>query len=272
MIVTAGVDIGSTASKAVVLVDGKPAAEVVGQSTVNPKRTADRIFDEALQKAGASRGDVRLVVGTGYGRTLVPFADKNVSEITCHGRGAHFLCPGARTVVDIGGQDTKVVHVDDRGNLLDFAMNDKCAAGTGRFLEAMARSMDVSFDQMEDAYFATSEARVISNMCSVFAESEVINLINDGVPLAPIVRGLLQSLAGRVSSLSRRLGLIEDVVMTGGVAKNRAVRHAIEAKLKVRLASVDDADPQTVGALGAALIAADLVKAGEGSRHERRVS
>lgn len=259
MTVTAGVDIGSTASKAVVLVDGVPAAEFVGQSTTNPKKTADRIFDEALRCAGIERRDVQFVVGTGYGRTLVPFADKNVSEITCHGRGAHFLCPTARTIIDIGGQDTKVVHVDERGNLLDFAMNDKCAAGTGRFLEAMARSMDVSFDEMEAAYFAGSEARVISSMCSVFAESEVINLINDGVALAPIVRGLLQSLAGRVSSLSRRLGLLQDVVMTGGVAKSRAVRDAIEGKLKAPLAPLRDADPQTVGALGAALIGADLV-------------
>jgi (R)-2-hydroxyacyl-CoA dehydratese activating ATPase len=259
MIVTAGVDIGSTASKAVILVDGVPAAEIVGQSTTNPAKTADRIFDEALRSVGMSREEVQFVVGTGYGRTLVPFADKNVSEITCHGRGAHFLCPSARTVIDIGGQDTKVVHVDERGNLLDFAMNDKCAAGTGRFLEAMARSMDVSFDEMEVAYFKGTDARVISNMCSVFAESEVINLINDGVPLAPIVRGLLQSLAGRVASLSRRLGLIDDVVMTGGVAKNRGVRDAIERKLKAPLSPLANADPQTVGALGASLIAADLV-------------
>ncbi len=264
MTVTAGVDIGSTASKAVVLRDDRPAAEVVGQSTTNPARTAEQIYDEALERDGLSRRDVDVVIGTGYGRTLVPFADKNVSEITCHGRGAHFLCPAARTIVDIGGQDTKVVHVDERGNLLDFAMNDKCAAGTGRFLEAMARSMDVTFEQMQEAYFAGTEARVISNMCSVFAESEVINLINDGVPIAPIVRGLLQSLAGRVSSLSRRLGLLPEVVMTGGVAKNPAVRDALERKLRVSLAALGDADPQTVGALGAALVGADLARAGKG--------
>ncbi|MFH1540166.1 MAG: acyl-CoA dehydratase activase, partial [bacterium] len=186
--------------------------------------------------------------------------DKNISEITCHGRGAHFLLPSVRTVIDIGGQDTKAICIDSKGNLLDFAMNDKCAAGTGRFLEAMARSMEIPVEEMEKYYFGDGAPCTITSMCSVFAESEVINLINDGVELPRIVKGLLLSLAGRVASLSRRLGLVEDVVMTGGVAKNSGVREAVEKQLKIKLKSFNGADPQLVGALGAALIAADFAE------------
>lgn len=260
--ITAGVDIGSTASKAVVLRDGKPASQVAGASTTNPKRTAEAIYRQALEAAGVEAGEVACVVGTGYGRTQVPFAHQNISEITCHGRGAHFLVPSIRTVIDIGGQDTKVILIDGAGNLLDFAMNDKCAAGTGRFLEAMARSMEISLEAMEEHYGGSGDPCVISNMCSVFAESEVINLVNDGVPLGPIVKGLLHSLASRVASIARRLGLQPEVAMTGGVARSRGVREALEAKLGVPLVGFGQQSPQLVGALGAAVVAADLARGG----------
>jgi predicted CoA-substrate-specific enzyme activase len=246
----------------VILFDGEPAQQVIGPSSTNPKRTAREIYEKALTAASADTSDVAYVVGTGYGRTQVEFADRNISEITCHGRGAHHICNSIRTVIDIGGQDTKAICIDSKGNLLDFAMNDKCAAGTGRFLEAMARSLLVPVEKMEDYYFLEGDARTITSMCSVFAESEVINLINDGVELPPIVKGLLLSLAGRVVTLARRVGLTEDIVLTGGVAKNRGVQSAIEQKLKVKLKGLDGIDPQIVGALGAALIAADFA-AGE---------
>ena len=262
MAVTAGVDIGSTASKAVILINGTPAGEIVGPSSTNPKRTAHEIYGQALSAAGINESEVAYIVGTGYGRTQVEFAHKNISEIICHGRGAHFLRPTVRTVIDIGGQDTKAICIDSQGNLLDFAMNDKCAAGTGRFLEAMARSMEIPLEKMEDYYFGDGDPCTITSMCSVFAESEVINLINDGVELSRIVKGLILSLASRVSALSRRLGLIEEIVMTGGVAKNSGVLRAIEEKLGIKLQSFNGADPQLVGALGAALIAADFA-AGE---------
>lgn len=261
MIITAGVDIGSTASKSVLLIDSKIAGEIIGPSTTNPKKTARDIYEQALVKAGVSPSDVHFTVGTGYGRTQVDFADKNISEITCHGRGAHFLAPTTRTVIDIGGQDTKAITIDSQGHLLDFVMNDKCAAGTGRFLEAMARSMEVPLEEMESYYFGEGDPCPITNMCSVFAESEVINLINDGMAMPRIVKGLLLSMATRVVSLTRRLGLIEDVVLTGGVAKNKGVRQALEEKLKISLCQLNGTDPQLVGALGAALIAADYVAA-----------
>ena len=258
MSITAGVDIGSTASKAVILFDGVPTGEVIGPSSTNPKRTAHEIYEQALTRAEIKASEVEYIVGTGYGRTQVEFADKNISEITCHGRGAHLLLPSVRTVIDIGGQDTKAICIDSQGNLLDFVMNDKCAAGTGRFLEAMSRSMEIPIENMEGYYFGDGEPCTITSMCSVFAESEVINLINDGVEMSRIIKGILLSLAGRVTSLTRRLGLVEDIVITGGVAKNRGVQKAVEKKLNIKLQSFNDADPQLVGALGAALIAADF--------------
>ncbi len=264
--ITAGVDIGSTASKAVVLSDGAVVGQVIGPSSTNPSRTAREIYAEALAQAGIRADAVVMVVGTGYGRTQVSFADHNVSEITCHGKGAHHLLPTVRTVIDIGGQDTKVISLDARGDLLDFAMNDKCAAGTGRFLEVMARSMDLSVESMTDHYSRDDEPCAITNMCSVFAESEVINLINDGVELPRIIKGLVRAMANRVAGLARRMGPDEDVTLTGGVAKNLGVREALEAKLAVPLRPLEGLDPQLVGALGAALSARELAGASEDKR------
>lgn len=266
LLATAGVDIGSTTSKAVVLVDGAVKSAVIGDSSTNPARTAEEIYERALADAGLTRAAVKYVVGTGYGRTRVAFADRDVSEITCHGRGANFLAPDCRTVIDIGGQDTKAICIDDKGNLLDFAMNDKCAAGTGRFLEAMARSLEVPVSEMSKHYFEDGRPCTISSMCSVFAESEVINLINDGIPMPRIVKGLLQSLANRVSAQVRRVGIVEQVVMTGGVAKNDGVRHALSTKLRVDVSACNGIDPQVVGALGAAVVAAESVLKDNGGR------
>jgi predicted CoA-substrate-specific enzyme activase len=264
-LVTAGVDIGSTATKAVVLRGGTAIARVVGRSSRSPARSAREIYGAALSEASLREEEVSFVVGTGYGRTQVPFAHRNISEITCHGRGAHHLRPAVRTVIDIGGQDTKVIHVDARGELLDFVMNDKCAAGTGRFLEAMARSLELSLERFAESYQPDGEACRITSMCSVFAESEVINLINDGVPLPRIVGGIFQSLAGRVAALALRIGLEEEVALTGGVARSPAVRELLERRLKLKLAPLGEGnDPQIVGALGAALCAAELASAGTG--------
>jgi predicted CoA-substrate-specific enzyme activase len=264
MSVSAGVDIGSTASKVVILGDEGIVGQIIGPSTTDPARTAREIYERALEMAGVTREEVAMVVGTGYGRTLVPFADHNVSEITCHGRGAHFLRPSTRTVIDIGGQDTKVISLDGRGDLLDFAMNDKCAAGTGRFLEAMARSMNLSLEGMAELSGRDVEPCSITNMCSVFAESEVINLINDGVEVSRIVKGLLAAMANRVAGLARRLGVEEAVVLTGGVAKNRGVLETLAKKLSIEIRPLEGADPQLVGALGAALVARELSGAARG--------
>ncbi len=261
MLITAGVDIGSTASKAVIFGDDKILSSVIGPSSTNPAQTALEIYRRALELAGKAESEVAVVVGTGYGRAQVPFAHSNISELSCHGRGAHHALNSARTVLDIGGQDTKVISVDKDGNLLDFAMNDKCAAGTGRFLEMMCRVLGLRLDQLAEMHFSDGEPCMIGNMCSVFAESEVINLVNEGVPLPRIVKGLHLSLASRVASLVKRVGIEPDLVITGGVAKNRGVIDAISNKLKFDLTRFPpEVDPQIIGALGAALIASDSAR------------
>lgn len=251
--IVAGIDIGSTACKAVVLRGEEIAGFAIGPSTALPQQTAEEIYEQALAAAGAKRGEVACVIGTGYGRALVPFADENVSELTCHGRGASYVDPDVRTVLDIGGQDTKAIRIDEDGFLIDYSMNDKCAAGTGRFLDAMARSLGVTLQQLDDASAAAPKARVITSMCSVFAESEVINLVNDGVVVGEIARGLHDAMAGRVMALARRVGVVEAVMVTGGVAKSRGFHRCLAAKLGLQPVAPDDIDPQIIGALGAAV-------------------
>lgn len=256
--ITAGVDIGSTASKAVIVDDSTLRSCVIGPSSTNPAKTAKTIYEQALTQAGITPEQVRFVVGTGYGRAQVPFAHANVSELSCHGRGAHYFLPAVHTVLDIGGQDTKAICIDDHGNLLDFAMNDKCAAGTGRFLEMMSRTLDLPLSELGRLHFEPGEPCLIGNMCSVFAESEVINLVNEGASLPGIVKGLHQALAGRVVALAKRVGVKPEVVLTGGVAKNEGVVEAVARKLGLNLLRFPPGvDPQMIGALGAGLIAQD---------------
>jgi predicted CoA-substrate-specific enzyme activase len=262
--ITAGVDIGSTACKVVVLRDGAVLAAITGPSSFDPQRTAREIYDRALTAAGVAAGEVRCVAGTGYGRARVPFATVNVSELSCHARGAHHLLPSVRTVLDIGGQDVKALLVDAQGNLVDFAMNDKCAAGTGRFLDVMARTLEIPVADLGALHARAGEACVIGNMCSVFAESEVLSLLNEGAPLPAIVKGLHLSLVSRVAALALRVGLDPDVVVTGGVARNTGVVDALAGRLGVPLSRLPaGADPQIVGALGAALVARDQADAPE---------
>ncbi len=257
-LIVAGIDIGSTSSKAVILQGHRIAGSYIGQSSTNPTKTAEDVFQKALDLARAGRNEVRHIVGTGYGRAKVAFANENVSELSCHGKGAHFLIPAVRTVIDIGGQDTKVISVDAQGRLQDFGVNDKCAAGTGRFLDFISGSLGLKVSDLGRYHFETGEPVTISHMCSVFAESEVINLINEGAPLASVVKGLHLSVASRINSIARRIGLTPEVVVTGGVAKNPGVLKCLEEKLEVELKSLPgDFDPQLIGALGAAVIAAE---------------
>ena len=256
--ITAGVDIGSTASKSVIIADDKVVASITGPSEVNPAKTAENIYEQALEQSGIKREEVEYIVGTGYGRAHVPFADTNISELSCHGRGAHYFIPAVRTIIDIGGQDTKAISIDSKGNLLDFVMNDKCAAGTGRFLENMARSMGLKVGELEKYHFEDGEPSMISSLCSVFAESEVINLLNEGVSMPRVIKGIHISLTNRVKALANRLGIEPEIAVTGGVAKSRAVIEALEEKLKIKMTRFPEGvDPQIIGAVGAALIAID---------------
>lgn len=258
--IVGGCDVGAATGKAVVMKDGRIASYIIIPCTTKPEVTARIAMDEALEKAGlSSLEDLRYIVGTGYGRLKVPFANENVSEITCHARGAYWLCSTVRTVVDIGGQDCKVISVDDEGKVIEFVMNDRCAAGTGRFFEAMARVLDCGLEGLSSLSLQSKNPATITSQCSVFAESEVIALINEGVELVDIAAGLHNSIAGRLNSMVRKVGLVEDVALTGGCAKNKGLVKILEQKLGVNVKRLPQ-DPQIVGAVGAALIARERLK------------
>jgi len=254
-----GCDVGSATGKAVIMRNVEIISYEIIPSTTKPEVTARTVMDMALKKAGLSSiSDLNYIVGTGYGRLKVPFANENISEITCHARGAQWLLPTVRTVVDIGGQDCKVMSLGDKGKVLEFVMNDRCAAGTGRFFEAMARVLDCGLQGLSELALQGKNPATISSQCSVFAESEVVTLVNEGKELSDIVAGLHASIASRLNSMVRKVGLVEDVVLTGGCAKNDGLAKALEEKLGMSVKKLP-IDPQIVGAIGAALIAAERV-------------
>lgn len=250
---TMGVDIGSASSKVLILKDGKEIIAgivlPVGTGTSGPARA----LQEALSTAGVERSDITKLVVTGYGRMTFPDADEQVSEITCHAKGVYFLVPEARTIIDIGGQDAKVIKLDGQGYVSNFVMNEKCAAGTGRFLEVMARVLEIDVSRLGELGEQAKSLVPISSTCTVFAESEVISQLASGKYIPDVVAGIHQSVARRVAGLTGRVGLTPLVVMTGGVAKNSGVVKAMEKELKVPIIVAPRS--QLTGALGAALIA-----------------
>jgi len=257
-----GVDVGSLSCDAVLIDgDGEVVAWAVVPTGARNTVAIDRARDEVVGKAGASPDQLGAVIATGYGRDRVDGRLGSVTEITCHARGASALVPGASVLIDIGGQDSKAVRLDPKnGMVLEFAMNDKCAAGTGRFLEAMARALEVDVDQLGEMDRGATGGLTLSSMCTVFAESEVVSLIAEGAEVAEIVRGLNRAIATRTLGLVKRVAkdIISKkpvVIMTGGVARNCGVVAAIEEALGCLV--VVPAEPDTVGALGAALIARD---------------
>lgn len=257
--ITLGIDMGSNTVKAVALRDGRDilASRVVKNSHDIEQITNDCV-SACLGEAGIALGDIAYTVATGYGRVSCTMANKDVSEITCHARGAFFELPGTRTVIDIGGQDSKVITLSDNGRALDFVMNDKCAAGTGRFLEVMAQALGVPLGEFAATAKRSSAPVTISNTCTVFAESEVIGLMARKNRIEDIVAGLHASIAARVSALSNRLRVRDDIALTGGVALNDGVKTAIE-KVSGKKLHVPP-HPQIIGALGAALIAAETAQ------------
>ena len=254
--VAMGVDIGSTSCKAVVLENGEILGKVViptGTGTSGPRRVVEAV----LNQTGLGPEDVAKTVATGYGRLQFAEADKQVSEISCHGRGIHYLMPSVRTIIDIGGQDAKAIRLNDAGKVFNFVMNDKCAAGTGRFLDVIARVLELETAQLAEYSARASQPVSISSTCTVFAESEVISHLASGIPLENIVRGIHDSVARRVSGLAQRLGVAPDVAMSGGVALNAGVVQAMSEQLGLPVQVHPDC--QLAGALGAALYAADLL-------------
>ena len=254
----AGIDSGSTSTDVVILdKDQNIVTGIILPTGAGAAIGAERALEEALKDAGLQREDIDAMVTTGYGRTAISDGDKSITEITCHARGAHFLNPEVRTVIDIGGQDSKVIRLDENGAVANFVMNDKCAAGTGRFLEMMARTMEMSLDDMGKAGLSYKEDITISSMCTVFAESEVVSLIAQNKATDDIVHGLNKAVASKTAALAKRVGGEERYMMTGGVSKNQGLVKTLEEKLGTTLVISDKA--QLCGALGAALFAKDMV-------------
>ena len=251
--ISLGIDIGSSAIKSVLLKDDKIIAHDMVITGGNNKKQVDRTCNNICAKAGMEFREVDKIVTTGYGRNAVSFSSKAVSEIICHAKGMHFINPRIKTILDIGGQDTKAIRLDDVGNISDFVMNDKCAAGCGKFLEVVARSLELELGDLGKISNRSTQEKKISSMCVVFAETEIVSLVAQGTPVEDIVKGVISSISDRAISLMKSVGLLEPIGMCGGVTNNIGVIETIEEKLQTKLLIPENA--QHIGALGAAIIA-----------------
>ena len=269
--IVAGCDVGSLSGEAVIMEDDSIIAHAIMRVRPRPEQTAKEVMDIALAKANLSYDDIDYCVSTGYGRQKIPFAQSSISEISCHGRGAHWADGEVRTVIDIGGQDCKVIRVDKLGYMADFTMNDKCAAGTGRFLEGMARVLGVGLDDLGPMSFGAKSPVAITKTCTVLAQFDVMCMINDGRDTADIAAVINRGMAERISKLTKKVGVRKKVAMTGGVAKNPAVLKGLDEVLGVEVFKLDKVDPQIVGALGAALFAKERLQRQRGAESKRRV-
>lgn len=261
MSITIGIDIGSLATKVVLLGasngDLKILDSKVERSRHSFKQRSKEIVEELLSKHGHSMSDVASILGTGYGRHSIKdiFGQPPVTEITAHAKGINFFLPTVRTVIDMGGQDTKVIVLGKNGKVLDFQMNDKCAAGTGRFLEVMAKTLEIELSDMGSLDATSTKDVTISSTCTVFAESEVISLIASGESKPNIIHGIHRAISSRVNGMVRRMGITGDLAFCGGVAKNQGMVRSLEKEIGVKVHV--PAEPQLTGALGSAIIAAE---------------
>ncbi len=249
----AGVDIGAIAAKAVVLEDNQIRGYAILPTGYDVAVAAKKVLRKSLKKAGLTEKDLERIVATGYGRISVSFADEKITEISCHAKGASWLVPETRMVIDIGGQDSKAIRVDESGIVTAFAMNDKCAAGTGRFLEVMARALELPIDKFGRLSLKSANPCIISSVCTVFAETEVISLRAEKKPIEDIIAGIHRAVAKRIVAMMTPIDIASPIMMTGGVAKNVGQREALEQELGTKL--IVPQEPQIVGALGAALFA-----------------
>ena len=258
MALSAGVDVGSTQTKAVIINEG---LEIVGRSLIdtgaNVVQAAEKAYLNALNDSGRREEEVTYVIGTGYGRYKVTFGDTQVTEISCHGRGAVHMFPDTRTVLDMGGQDTKAIAVSETGEIVDFCMNDKCAAGTGRFLGAASMALDIPLDELGVTALKSEKPVKISTTCTVFAESEVLSWLGKGKKIEDILLGVHKSISSRSISLLRRVGLNQQITFTGGVAKNIGMVEVLNENLGMKMNVSEES--HFMGALGAALFAMDHI-------------
>ncbi|NOY22547.1 MAG: 2-hydroxyglutaryl-CoA dehydratase [Acidobacteria bacterium] len=251
--ISCGIDIGSVTAKGVIMEGETLLASAIRFTGYNAENAGENVLATLLKQAGLKQEQLNAIVATGYGRNSVNFTDKTMSEIICHGAGAHFAVPSARTVIDIGGQDSKVILLSTAGQVLNFVMNDKCAAGTGRFLEVMARALETDLDGFGQLSLKGSTPAAISSTCTVFAESEVISLVAKGESRENIIAGIHRSIAARTVAMANRVGIVPDIVMTGGVSRNIGVVRALEKLLNLPVTVPENA--QLTGAIGAALLA-----------------
>jgi benzoyl-CoA reductase subunit A len=257
--ITCGIDVGSLSAEAVLFADGDLEAYSLIRTGPDSAETSKEALEEALKKTDLRQEDIEFTVATGYGRVIVPFADKNVTEISCHAKGAHYFLPSARTILDMGGQDCKAIRCDGSGKVTTFLMNDKCAAGTGRSMEVMASLLQIRLEEIGPLSLKVDGDPIkISNTCVVFAKTEVLSLTREGVPINEILAGLCDGVAERVKGLIRRVGVEEDFVISGGISKNIGVVSRLEQKLGLK--AHISFEPQIVGAVGAALFARDFLE------------
>ncbi|MCP4118936.1 MAG: 2-hydroxyglutaryl-CoA dehydratase [Desulfobacteraceae bacterium] len=255
MNIVAGCDVGSLTTKAVIIKDRKIMESAITRSGPKPAESAAKVMEIIFEKTGITQKEIACCVGTGYGREKIAFIDHAVSEISCHGKGAQWLAPSVRTIIDIGGQDCKVIKLDKQGNLLKFAANDKCASGTGRFLDVMAKVMNMDVSDLGKLSAKSSAPVTFASVCTVWAQADVIKLINSRRPAEDICAGINTAMANRVSMLANTLKIENDVCVTGGVAKNEGVVKALSKILGCRIKRIRRIDPQLTGAVGAALFA-----------------
>lgn len=249
--ISIGIDVGSVAAKAAAFNGEKIVATAIYPTGWSPKQVGEQLLEDVLKKAYATKDDIKSIIGTGYGRVSLPFVDKAVTEITCHGKGAFYMDPDIRTVIDIGGQDSKVIKLNQEGQVIDFLMNDKCAAGTGRFLQVMANALAVDVGDLSDLASGVEPAN-ISSMCTVFAESEVVSLVAEGTSKETIASGLLHSVCNKTYSLVSRIGIENKVFFSGGVSRNKLMGKLLSEKLEVEV--ISSKESPYLGAIGAAII------------------
>jgi bzd-type benzoyl-CoA reductase Q subunit len=265
-IITAGVDVGSVSSKAVIMVDGELFAYSIMRTGSSSPDSAQRAMDWALEGTGMKLEDIQYIIGTGYGRVNVPFATRTITEIACHARGANYMWgPTVRTVMDMGGQDCKAIRCDHRGKVTAFLMNDKCAAGTGRGMEVFADLLAVPIEEVGELSFQVDEEpEPVSSTCVVFAKSEAIGLLRKGWPKEKVLAAYCSAMAKRIYELLARIGVEEDFVITGGIAKNIGVVRRLERELGIKALPINPKyDPMIAGGIGAALFAKALVEKGK---------
>jgi len=261
-IVTCGIDIGSVGSKAVIMVDGKLYCYSNMRTGSNSPDSARKVLDKALEETGLGEDKIQYIVGTGYGRVNVPMAKRAITEIACHALGANFIYgPSVRTVLDVGGQDCKIIRTDDKGKATSFMMNDKCAAGTGRGMEVMAELLNVPITEIgERSFDVKEEPEPVNTTCVVYAKSEAVSLIRKGWQVNEVLAAYNRAMANRVFELVGRLGVEKEFVITGGQSKNAGLVRRLEKLMGIKALSPGDLDPQIAGGIGAALFARAIVE------------